>query len=78
MRMSTWIRSSSLILSRSRPSTTMLPGLLLVQAEDRAQQHRLARARRADEAKDFAAINIEIEIVQHDMPAELHMDVAHR
>src|SRR5882672_4272017 len=46
------------------------------QADDGARQHRLARTRRADEAEDLAALDVEIEPVENPRRAELHRDVA--
>ncbi|GAB4348816.1 MAG: hypothetical protein Kow0026_03640 [Oricola sp.] len=51
--------------------------LFLVQPQDRSQEDRFARARRADKTEDLSAKDIEIEIVQHDMTAELNVNVAH-
>src|SRR6266436_727335 len=45
-------------------------------ADDGARQHRLARAGRTDEAKDFAALHVEIEPVQNLGSAELNRDIA--
>ena len=42
-----------------------------VQADDRAQQHRLAGARAADHAEHLAAPHVEIELVVHHLLAEL-------
>ena len=46
------------------------------QSNDGTRQHRLARAGRTDEAKDFAALHVEIEPVQNLGGAELHRDIA--
>ena len=50
------------------------------QADNRAHQHRLARARPADDAEDLAPPHAEVEIVMHDEIAELGaqaLDVDH-
>jgi len=44
---------------------------------NRAQQHRLAGARTADDAEHFAAPDIEIEVLVHDMAAEGGLQPAH-
>ena len=44
--------------------------------DDGARQHRLAGAGRTDEAEDFAALDVEIEAIQHLGGAELHRDIA--
>src|SRR5450759_4466241 len=49
----------------------------LVEADDRAQQHRLAAAGTTDHAEDLAAVNVEIEIIVHDLRAELVAQAAH-
>src|SRR5947208_1593162 len=46
------------------------------EANDGPRQHRFSGARRADEPKDFAALDVEIEPVEHPRLAELHGDVA--
>ena len=55
-------------LDRSRP--------LVQQPEDRPRQHGLAGARGADEAEHFAAIEIEVEPVHHQLVAEAHLEAA--
>ena len=45
-------------------------GLGRLQADDRAQQHRLAGARAADHAEDLAAADGQVEIVVDDLLAE--------
>ena len=40
------------------------------QADDRAQQHRLAAARAADEAEDLASAHVERQMIEHDVVAE--------
>ena len=52
-------------------------GLLGLQAEDRARQHRLAGARGADEAQHLAAPDVEIEPVHHLARAEGDFETAH-
>src|SRR6056297_1145004 len=47
------------------------PGRGLLKAGDGAQQHRLAGSRAADDAEDFAAVDVEIQVFMHDMGAEL-------
>src|SRR3990172_7509114 len=42
-----------------------------VEADDRAQQNRLAAARSADDAEDLARLHVEVEAVMHDLSAEL-------
>ena len=44
--------------------------LRLVKADDGAQQHRLAGAGAAHHAQNLAAINIEIQMIVHDLGAE--------
>src|SRR6202022_1129183 len=46
------------------------------EADDGAGQHRFAGAGRTDEAQNFAALDVEIEPVQHLGRAELHRDIA--
>ena len=46
------------------------------ETDDGARQDRLARAGRADKAQDLAALDVEIEPVEHAGRAELHGDVA--
>ena len=46
------------------------------QADDGARQYRFAGAGGPDEAQDFAALDVEIEPVQHLGGAELHRDIA--
>src|SRR2546429_834650 len=46
------------------------------ETDDGARQHRFSGARRADEPKDFAALDVEVEPVEHPCLAELHGDVA--
>ena len=52
------------------PNTSMLPSRGLDQADDGAQQHRLAGARAADHAQHLAAIDVEIDMVVDDLVAE--------
>src|SRR5690242_8641517 len=47
------------------------------QADDGAHQDRLAGTRAAHEAEDFAAIDIEIEVIEHDGVAETNHQIAH-
>ena len=54
----------------------MRPADLGHEADDGARQHRLAGAGRADEAENFAALDVEIEPVQNLGGAELHRDIA--
>src|ERR671918_84455 len=42
-----------------------------------AQEHGLTAARRADHAKDFAFPHIEREMIEHDLVAEAHDEIAH-
>src|SRR6476661_10380188 len=42
-----------------------------VQADDRAQKHRLAAAGSADDAENLTLVDVEIEIVVHDLASEL-------
>ncbi len=53
------------------------PGPLGQQAEHGAGQHRLARARGADEAEHFAAAHVDVEPVHHQMVAETDLQPAH-
>ncbi len=48
----------------------------LLQAEHRAQQHRLAAARAADDAEHLARLDVEVEAVMHDLAAEAVDDAA--
>src|SRR6056297_803808 len=48
------------------------------QPHDGAQEHRLAGARAAHHAQHLAALDVEVEIVVHDMAAELVADTAQR
>ena len=52
-------------------------GLLVDEPQYRPGQHRLARSRGADEAEHFAAIEVEVEVVHHQMVAEAHLEAAH-
>ena len=54
----------------------MRAGDLRHEADDGARQHRFAGAGRADEAQNLAALDVEIEPVEHARLAELHGDVA--
>src|SRR5690242_8420054 len=47
------------------------------QAQDRAQQHRLAAAGTAHDAEDLAAVDVEVEVLVHDLFAELAAQAAH-
>src|SRR5216684_4496634 len=49
----------------------------LLQTDDRAQQHRLAAARAADDSDHLAAMDIEVEAVMHRLPAEAGHQPAH-
>ena len=60
------------------PSTSMRPLALGEQADDGAQQDRLAAARSADEAQNLAAAYIERQMIEHDAIAEADNEVAHR
>ncbi len=51
--------------------------LLVQQAQDRPRQHRFSSARSADKAEHFAAIEIEIEPIHHQMIAEANFKAAH-
>ena len=51
--------------------------LFVQQAEDRPRQHRFAGARGSDKAQHFAAIEVEIEPIHHQMVAEAHLEAAH-
>ena len=51
--------------------------LLLVQSEHRAQQDRLAGTRCTDEAEDLAAVDVEIQPVEHHLIAEGNPHVSH-
>ena len=46
------------------------PALRPLQAEDGAQQHRLARTRAADDAEDLALLHGHVEMVVHHLRAE--------
>jgi hypothetical protein len=48
------------------------------QAENRAQQHRFAGARGADETEDFAALDVERQFVEDQLVVQGNGDVAHR
>ena len=63
-------RSASVQLSTSTPKTRIEPAAGPVEPDDRAQQHRLAGARAADDAEHLAAVDVEIEIVVDDLTAE--------
>src|SRR5581483_9920337 len=52
-------------------------GNRLVEPDDRAQQHRLARAGAADDAHHLAAPDIEIQMIVHDVIAEGVHQAAH-
>ena len=54
----------------------MLSADLGDQPDDGARQHRFAGAGRADEAENLAALDVEIEPVEHLGGAELHRDIA--
>jgi hypothetical protein len=47
-----------------------LARLRILQADDRAHQHRLAGARAADDAEDLAAPDVEVEPLVNDLVAE--------
>ena len=59
------------------PITSIVPSRFGIKPEDRAQQHRLAAAGRADDAENFAALHIEREMIEHDLPAEPDHEIAH-
>jgi hypothetical protein len=59
------------------PEDLDAPRYGLVQPQDGTQQHRLARAGSADDAKHFAATNIQVKAVMNDLPAKLVADPAH-
>jgi hypothetical protein len=46
------------------------------EADDGAHQHRLAAAGRADQAKDFAAVDIQRQMVEHGLAAEADHEIA--
>ncbi|MCY1240069.1 hypothetical protein D9M72_528980 [compost metagenome] len=52
-----------------------LAGTLRQQPQHGAHQHRLARAGGADETKDLAAVDFEVQLVEHDVGAEAHRQV---
>jgi hypothetical protein len=54
-----------------RPRISIVAVAQRVEAEDGAQQHRLAGARAADKPDHLATEHVEIELVVHDMIAEL-------
>ena len=64
-------------MSTSTPKTRIEPGRRAVQPDDRAQQHRLAGARAADDAEHLAAIDVEVEAVVDDLGAEAVDEAAH-
>ena len=70
-------RSASEACARSTPNTRMLPCAARQQTDDCAHEHRFAGARAADEAEDLAAIDVEIDMVEHDVVAEADHQVAH-
>ena len=45
-------------------------GLRPHETEDRADEHRLAGSRRADDGKDLPAMHIDVEVFQHGRAAE--------
>ena len=47
----------------SRPPISMRAGVLRVEAGDRAQQRGLAAARRAEEADELAALDLERDVI---------------
>ena len=53
-----------------------LAGAQRIEAEDGAQQYRLAGARAANQPDHLAAEDVEVEVVVHDMVAELGADAA--
>lgn len=61
---------SSVALSKSTPKMWDLAGAARQKTQHRAHQHRLAGVGRADETEDFAAVNIEIELVEDDVVIE--------
>ena len=62
---------------RSRPSMQHLARLRPLQAEDGAQQHRLAGARAADDAEHLALLHGHVEMVVHHLRAEAVDQPAH-
>ena len=52
-------------------------GRRAVQPDDRAQEHRLAGARAADDAQHLAAVDVEVEPVVHHLGAEAVDEAAH-
>ena len=72
-----FLASSSLRPIMFSPSTSTFALLGCLEADDRTQQHRLAGTRAADHAEDFAAANVEVEIVVDDRIAERVAKPAH-
>ena len=60
------------------PNTSIRARGRPVEADDRAQQHRLAGARAADDAQHLAAVDVEVEMVVDDLRAEPVDEAAHR
>ena len=76
-------RRMFLASSSSRPTIDLAEHVDLalvrrLQADDRAQQHRLAGARAADHAENLAAADVEVEVVVDDLLAEAVAQAAHR
>ena len=53
--------------ARRWPSTSIVAALRPLEADDGAQQHRLAGARAADQRQDLAALDVEVEAVVQDL-----------
>jgi hypothetical protein len=71
-------RSIELQVSTSTPKISIVPRPLGDEAEDGAEQHRLAGARGADDAEDLATIGVEVEILDDVVVAEAGGEPAHR
>ena len=71
------LRSAGDSSSRFSPNTSIVPGALRHEAEDRAGQHRLALAGGADEAEDLAPVNVEVEVLHDGALAEADLEAAH-
>ena len=52
------------------------PGALADQADQGARQHGFSRARGADDAQNLAAIEVEVEAVEHELLAEADLQPA--
>ena len=75
-RRSTARRSALLAASRSTPNTSIRPETFGHQPNDGARQHRFAGTRRTDKPQNLAALDVQIESVEHARLAELNRDVA--